>query len=176
MQRLQQCTEIEVAGLHPQLAGLDLREVEDVADDVGQRLCAFDDLVEVLAPAGVVGALVARQPGQTNHAVERRAQFVAGVGQKGALGAVGGFGVVACARQRLLGSVALGDVFDDPHRAALGRVQRIDDAATHEGQEAAAVLALRHALLLHHFAARQPRADLLAQLLIGVLPRPDLGA
>ena len=141
-----------------QLAGLDLGQVEDVGDDAGQRLRALGDLVQVLQALRLGRLGRARQPGQADHAVQRRAQFVAGVGQEGALGAAGGLGIVARAGQRQFELAPLGDVLDDPHRAAFGRALGVDGAAAHARQEGAAVLAAAAPLQLHRLAARQRRA------------------
>ena len=72
-----------------ELAGLDLREVEDVVDDGQQRLAGRLDHVQVFALLGgevrVEGEL-----GHADDAVQRGANLVAHVGQELALRAVGG--------------------------------------------------------------------------------------
>ena len=73
----QQRAQVERRGFQRELARLDLREVEDVADDGGERLRAVADLVEVVAPALLVEPGFACQAGEADHAVQRCAQFVA---------------------------------------------------------------------------------------------------
>jgi hypothetical protein len=91
-----------------QLAGLDLRQVEDVVDDRQQVLPGLADLVQPLfllrRRAGM------QQVGQPEHGVHRCADFVAHVGQELCLGVVGGFGGVL--RQRELGGAFLDQVFE----------------------------------------------------------------
>ena len=78
-QRVEPLAQTERARLEDQLAGLDLREVENVVDDVEQRLGRFAHGVElVVLRRGQVG--LAQQLGHPDHAVERRADLVAHVG------------------------------------------------------------------------------------------------
>ena len=71
-----------------QFAGLDLREVEDVVDDVEERVGgAADGLDEVALLVGQLG--VHQQRGHADDAVHRRADLVAGVGEELGLGARG---------------------------------------------------------------------------------------
>ena len=114
-----------------------------------------------------------RQPRQPEQAVQRRAQLVAGVGQEGALRAVGGLGSVARARQRLFDLTPLGDVLDDPDRAALGRMRGVDGLAGDTSQEGAAVEAPRLDLDLRRFTARQQRAERGTDALVVVVAVPD---
>jgi hypothetical protein len=81
-----------------ELAGLDLREIEDVVDQRQQRFGRLLNDLEVLAlhrrkfgPQDEVG--------HADDGVHRRADFVAHAGQKRALGAVGSFGLVPGAGQ-----------------------------------------------------------------------------
>ncbi len=86
---------IDRDALQLQLAGLDLREIEDVVDDRQQVLSGAGDHLRV---AALAGRQVARgqEFGHHQHAVHRRADLVAHGGQEGRLGGVGGF-------RRLLG-------------------------------------------------------------------------
>ena len=75
------------------LAGLDLRQVEDVVDERQQVLARGVDLLEVggeVLLAQVFG-LFLQHLAVADDGVQRRAQLVAHVGQELALGAVGGF-------------------------------------------------------------------------------------
>ena len=87
---------VEIVGDVFQLdaAGLDLREVQDVVDDDQQALGRAADR------AGEVGLLpvelgVEQQVAEADHAVHRRADLVAHRREELALGAIGGFGLVA---------------------------------------------------------------------------------
>src|SRR5690606_19878296 len=83
--------EIERRVVEHQLAGVDLREVENVVDDRQQRIARLDDDIDEHGLALVeLGAR--EQFGHAQHAVHRRADLVAHVGQEFRLGAVGGFG------------------------------------------------------------------------------------
>ena len=74
-----------------QLAGLDLRKIQDVVDEPEQGFAGTFHGGEIIALLpGERG--VQRQLGHADDAVHRRADFVAHVGEKVALGAVGGFG------------------------------------------------------------------------------------
>ena len=87
------------------LAGLDLRDVEDVVDQAQQVAPGGEDLLEVgdeALLAQVVGLLL-EHLAVADDGVERRAQLVAHVGQEGALGAVRGHRLVARERQLALG-------------------------------------------------------------------------
>ena len=77
-----------------QLAGLDLREVEDVVDDRQQALARLGDH---LGEAALARRHVAcrQQLGHHHDAVHRRADLVAHGGEEVGLGAVGGLGGVA---------------------------------------------------------------------------------
>ena len=163
LHRPQQRAQVEGLGLHVELAGLYLGQVEDLADDRRQQVGALADLVQVLAQPLGRHARLAGQAGQPGQAVQRRADFVAGVGQKGALGPAGGFGSVARAGQRLLGQTLGGHVFGDPDRAAMGQVERVDRLGAQPHGEAAAVAAPALALQIDRLAAQQRRADGKAQ-------------
>ena len=159
--------QVELRLLQRQLAGLDLGQVEDVADDARQRARAVVDLGQVLAAPGLVEPRLPREPGQAHQTIERRADLVAGVGQEGALGPVGRLGLVARTRQRLGHGAAFGHVLGNPDRGALGRVVRVDRSRQHAAGEGAAVLAAHRALELHRLAERKARSDQSAQFLVG---------
>src|SRR6185312_2283874 len=83
-----------VEGHHLQLdlAGLDLREIQDVVDDAEQRLGrAVDDLPEAALALAEIG--IEQHLGGAEHAVEGRADLVADGGQELRLRLVGGLGL-----------------------------------------------------------------------------------
>jgi hypothetical protein len=91
----------EVDLLEVELAGLDLREVEDVVDDAEQAVGRALDEGEVFALL-VVQRGVEGEVGHAEDGVHRRADLVAHVGQEVALRAAGGLGdFLGLAHQRL---------------------------------------------------------------------------
>ena len=95
-----------------EVAGFDLRHVEDVVEDLQQVLGGAMRLLDVVA--GLLGQVVVeRQQGHADHGIHRRADLVAHVGQKGRLGAGGGFGRCFGFDQGDLGGLALRDVLHD---------------------------------------------------------------
>ena len=129
--------QVERDDIDGELAGLDLREVEDVVDDGQQRLGGRLDHVQIVALLGseVRGE---RELRHANDAVQRRANLVAHVGQEFALRAVGGFCRILRASpfhdlclegpvgagdffqarsQCIRGALSLGDVGDNPGEA-----------------------------------------------------------
>ena len=88
-----------------QPVGLDLRQVEDVVDQGEEVLAAGEDDFQVVFALGLVVLLVAlaQQVGEADDGVQRRADFVAHVGQEAALGDVGGLGDFLGLDQFLLG-------------------------------------------------------------------------
>ena len=116
--------------LEVELARLDLGEVENVVDDRQQRFGRVAGRLEVLP-------LLARQLGvehQIGHAedgVHRRADFVAHVGEEGALGVAGGFGGLHRLPQGDFHLLALGDVDADAEDGRLAVV--LDDGGREVG-------------------------------------------
>ncbi|MNL26187.1 hypothetical protein D3C87_1477020 [compost metagenome] len=105
----EQLLEVEVGGFQLELAGFDLREVQDVVDDVQQRIA------RPLEDADVIPLLVGEDgiPQELGHAddgVHRRADLMAHGGQELALGKRGVQGLVLGLAQLRLGALALGDV------------------------------------------------------------------
>ena len=118
---LEHLREEEISGVHLQLAGLDLGEVEDVVEDAQQILRGLVDLFHVLALLGLqVGHQ--GQVGQADDGVHGGADLVAHVGQEAALGLVG----------RLCGFLGQG-------QALHGQIQ-IPGALGHQVFQAVAVL------------------------------------
>ena len=76
--------------VHP--AGLDLREIEHVVDEVEEVRSAGADGVERIALVGAERAIALEELRVADDAVERRAQLVAHVGEELALGARRGLG------------------------------------------------------------------------------------
>ncbi len=91
--------------LQLQSAGLDARHVEDVVDDGEQVAAALADVagvVEIAVIAETPEQPVLHDLGEADDGVQRRAQFVAHIGEEFGFGAVGAFG------RRLLLEIALG--------------------------------------------------------------------
>ena len=149
---------MKVAAFQLQPSGLDLGQVKNVVDDGQQVLSGAVDLVEPDALFRC-DAGAAQQMTQADDGVHGRADFVAHVGQEGALGPVGGVGLLArqgqfrrAARHQFFQMVPmviefitetllLGDVFLDRHIVAdraIALAQRRDDG---ELDVVAAVLA-----------------------------------
>src|SRR5205814_10635810 len=100
---LQEAREVQRQRVQLELAGLDLREVEDVVD---QRQQVLPALLDGRQAAGLLGREVAVPLQQLRIAedrVERRAQLVAHAGQELALRAAGLGGLVAHRREALHG-------------------------------------------------------------------------
>ena len=122
--------------LDVELAGFDLREIEDVVDDAQQRLGRDVDLPNVVLLARGEPTL----QGEVRHAedgVQRRADLVAHVGQEVALGPVRRFRRLA----RLpfgLGPPAFGQVQHEGH-ALIRRI--VEEGGADQHRDAAAVLA-----------------------------------
>ncbi len=87
----EQAARAEGCFLEFELAGLDLRQVEHHVDDFEQMLTGGFQLVQA-DPLFGRQAAAADQVGHAADGIERGADFVAHVGQEGALGATGGFG------------------------------------------------------------------------------------
>ena len=86
--------DIEVLRFEPQLAGFDLREVEDVVDDGEQRVGgALDGRGEAALARIELG--IEQQLGHAEHAVHGRADFVRHAREEFALRLAGGFGDAA---------------------------------------------------------------------------------
>ena len=93
-QRLRQIERLQVE-LHP--AGLDLRHVEDVVDDFEQIVAAGQDVVTVFLVffrAERAEHAAAHDLGESDDGIERRAQFVAHIGEEFGFGLVGFLGAV----------------------------------------------------------------------------------
>ncbi len=90
----QQAGNVERRFLQSELAGLDLRDVEDIIDDRQQVPGGGVDGVEALCLLGR-HAFATQDIRHADDAVHRGADFVAHVGEEGALGDVGGFGLLA---------------------------------------------------------------------------------
>ena len=88
----QQAVEVELLEIEADAAGLDLRHVENVVDDVEQILAAAADVAAVFVV--LLGAERAEHAGlhdlgKADDGVERRAQLVAHIGEEFRLGLVG---------------------------------------------------------------------------------------
>jgi hypothetical protein len=88
----------KVGVLEQQLVGLDLGDVENVVDDGQQVMGRIGHLAQALVLLGVAGVALG-EVGEADDGIHRRADFMAHVGQEGALGAVGRFGLILGAAQ-----------------------------------------------------------------------------
>ena len=115
--------EVEADLLEFERAGLDLREVENLVDDGEQAVAALPDrLGEHRLLLGQVG--VEQQAGHADHAVHRRADFVAHVGQEGRLGDVGRVGLLLRLLQFVVGLVECAGALDHAELdAVVGQLQ-----------------------------------------------------
>ena len=95
------------------LAGLELRDVENVADDAEKMLRAGADVARI---AGIARAadrahhLVRHHLGEADDGVQRRAQLVAHIGEELGLAAARELGFLLGGDERQLGGLAVGDV------------------------------------------------------------------
>ena len=113
--------------------GLDLREVEHVVDQIEQLRAAPGDRLERLALCGVQAAVALQELRVAEHAVQRRSQLVAHVGQELALGARRRLGRLLRAAELGVALAAIGDVPEkraeeeavlDVHRRRDGELDR----------------------------------------------------
>ena len=154
-QRVEAVAQMERALLARQLARLDLREVENVVDDVEQRLGRFPYGVQMVA-LHRRQVRVAEQLRRADHRVEGRADLVADVGQEDALGLVGPLGGVPGVAQlgRLMPQVLLralerrdvGVASQQPDRLAALVPDR--EAAAADPHAAAVAVAVAHDLVV----------------------------
>ena len=110
--------EVELLAFQHELLGLDLGEVEDVVDHAEQGLARIADGRQELALLGRELALE-DQFGHADHGVQGRANFMAHVGQEGALGPAGRFGRLFRRPQGFRHPLLRGDV--------LGNAEGADD-------------------------------------------------
>ena len=80
--------------------GVDLRQIENVIEQIEQVVGGVGNLVQLVALAGVDVAAT-EHVGHADNGVHRGTQFVAHIGQEGALGPIGGLGSLLGQRQRL---------------------------------------------------------------------------
>ena len=121
----QQMAEIVVDRRYVETPGLDLGEIEHVVEDRHQRLAAVENRLDLVA---LLGREIARGHDlrHAENAVERRADLVADIGEKGRLGLVGGFGLLACLLQFAFAFPEHRDVGADRDPAAEGQ-RNLDD-------------------------------------------------
>ena len=112
-QRLQgvahQARQIEDNRLNVQPAGFNLGKIKNVVQDDHERLGRRLDHLQIL-PLHLVQVGVQGQVRHTDHAIHGGSDFVAHIGQKLTLGAVGGLGMAGGPAQRQLHLRTLGDV------------------------------------------------------------------
>jgi hypothetical protein len=108
--------QIEGDMLQRQLSRLDLRQIEHVVDHGQQRFAGVpDNRQELMLLRGQWG--VEQQFAHADHRVQRRADFVAHIGQETALGLVGRFGRFLGRLQCFGRQLLFGDVTRQPERA-----------------------------------------------------------
>ena len=103
--------QIEVDFLQFQAIGLDLGQIQHAVDQGEQGLGAAADDVHVLA-LGVVEGGLGQDLRHADDAIHGRADFVADVGEKIALGAIRGLGAELGIQRGLFGELAVADVDD----------------------------------------------------------------
>jgi len=128
--------EPERCRIEGQLAGIDLREVEDVVDDGEQRIARFDDDLGEGALARVELGL-GQQLGHAEHAVHRRADLMAHIGEEFRFRTVGGLGLHQQCLAFLEGSADR--VLHRPEYPDGDAGQHQDDQAARPGKHAVAV-------------------------------------
>ena len=97
------------------LARLDLRQAENVVDELQEMDAGCVDVVRILGVFWVADGsehAVFHYTGEADDGVQRRAQLVAHVGEELGHGAIGEVGLLQGRNQRLLGALALGDGLD----------------------------------------------------------------
>ena len=109
---LHQRGDVDVLGEGVHAVRLDLAEVEHVVDEAEQMTRVGLDLAEVGQQSRLVHVLdlLLHHLAVADHGGQGRAQFVAHVGQKGTLGAIGRLGRVLGGREHQFGLLAVGDV------------------------------------------------------------------
>ena len=128
-----QFVQLEVREVELQSSGLDLREVEDVADQLQEQgVVVLDD--RNVFPFFLLLVGLGKDAREPYDGVERRADFVAHVGQEGRFEAVRLLGAVACRTEVLLQPLA----------------RRDDERRSDEVQRAPVVVALVHGGLCLH--------------------------
>ena len=128
---LDQSSRVDLDLLQRQLAGLDLREVEDVVDDVVEVLAGIVDLLQALfLLVGLAGA--AQQVNHADDRVERGPDLVADIGDERRFGEIrrfrriagGGEFARACVHHAFQILAVVGQLFLDPE--ALGDVEQAE--------------------------------------------------
>ena len=94
-------------------SGLDPGQGQDIAVHIEQVFAAAVDDFQLLLLLAAQALIVSHQPGEAQNGVERRPQFVAHVGQEGALGSVGRFGGFLGLLQFTFRLLAISDVAND---------------------------------------------------------------
>ena len=140
------------------MPGFDLREIENVGDDAGQRLRAVFDAAEVFAQARMSDVGLLGEAHQTEQSVQRRADLMAGVGEEFALGAARRFGTLFGFGERLVRLAPLRHVveYPDVDRAVFVRHRARPNAEPSQH----AVMPLELALEVDRLAQLQRRLEL----------------
>ena len=152
-----------------QLARFDARQIQDVAEQRLQRLSRRLHQIQHLT-------LFSRQIGlgqglgQADHTIQRRADLMAHVGQKLALGDIGGLGRVTRFGQGLGVALQIGDVVADRDGSALGCAAILNTQPTPAGD---LLLAVRGQLTTRLHALVQPFLFATRRLLIATFVDAD---
>ena len=186
----QHAVDREVAAVHAQLAGFDLRQIEHVVDDAEQVMgCVFD-----LAQANErprIADLPAQQVRQADDGVHRRADLVTHIGEEGALGQIGflsgqlrrrelGRALLNAALQAgiqgqdgLLGEPRFGHIVVNSQQLAFAAG---DDEATEDQDLPDAAVGAPHLNLEPVFGRRLDDTAPVACAIFGIDPQPELNA
>ncbi len=108
--RLHTAPQVDRNTFQLQLPGLDLREIQNIADQCQECVAARPDRLQILSAVGA-GGIVLEELGHPEDRVERRPNLVAHVGEKLALGEIGTLGPVAGFDELTDQTLALGDVW-----------------------------------------------------------------
>ena len=120
--------QFDVLKIEFQLAGFDLGQIENVADQAQQMAAGVLDLVEVAGEVRepVFLGLFVQHFAVADNGIERRAQLVAHVGEEDRLGAVGGIGIDHGLFEVGLAFFELADIGEYTDGAAVGRASFAD--------------------------------------------------
>ena len=109
---IEKIADVEVDRFELEPIRLDLRQIEHIVDQRQQRACAAADEIERYSRCVSSSGRLGENVRHADHAVHRRADLMAHVREKAALGAARGLGRKLGIQDRLFGELALGDQVD----------------------------------------------------------------